>query len=77
MTQALRDKLHLDLARIENQIEATLATPFLAQLLEVEPRSPVLLSRNKTFGTDGKVVDVAQIYYRGDRFRFAIDVSLT
>jgi GntR family transcriptional regulator len=77
MTQLLRDRLGLRLARIENEIEASLATPSIAALLELEPRSPVLISRNKTVDTEGDVVDAAFIYYRGDRFRFSLTVDLT
>ena len=77
MTQLLRDKLGLKLTRIENEIEATLATPSIAVLLELEPRSAVLASRNKTIDARGDVIDAAFIYYRGDRFRFALNLDLT
>lgn len=77
MTQLLRDDLGLQLARIENVIEARTATPTLADLLEVELLSPILLSTNITRDVSGDVVDVAVISYRGDRFRFTVGIDLS
>ncbi|HWN34011.1 MAG TPA: GntR family transcriptional regulator [Pseudonocardia sp.] len=77
MTQILRDDLGLRLTRIENVIEARNATPRLADLLEVDLLSPTLLSTNLTRDDTGRVVDAALIYYRGDRFRFTVDIDVS
>ena len=77
MTQILRDDLGLRLARIENVIEARNATPLLADLLEVDLLSPTLLSTNLVRDNTGRVVDAALIYYRGDRFRFTVDIDVS
>ena len=76
MTQILRDELGLRLTRIENAIEARNATPLLAELLEVDLLSPILLSTNLTRDDTGAVVDAALIHYRGDRFRFTVDIDV-
>lgn len=76
MTAVLRDVLGVPLARIENVVEARLATPEIAGLLAVAPGSPVLVSTNVVHDTAGAVVDVAVIHYRGDRFRFGVTVDL-
>ncbi|GAA4233637.1 GntR family transcriptional regulator [Actinomadura meridiana] len=76
MTQLLRDDLGLKLSRIDNEIQATAANTQIAELLDVEPRTPVLLSRNLTYDAHGTVVDVALIHYRADRFRFALTLTL-
>lgn len=75
VTAVLRDMLGVALARIENVVEATPATPEIAALLDVAPGSPVLLSTNVVRDRDGEVVDVAVIHYRGDRFRFGVSVD--
>ena len=77
MTQVLRDDLGLELAHIENVIEARTATPELAKLLGVDLLSPVLLSTNLTRDRSGRVVDAALISYRGDRFRFTVQVEVS
>jgi GntR family transcriptional regulator len=66
----------LRLTRIENAIEARNATPLLAELLEVDLLSPILLSTNLTRDDTGAVVDAALIHYRGDRFRFTVDIDV-
>jgi GntR family transcriptional regulator len=76
MTQLLRDELGLRLTHIENAIEARNATPLLAELLEVDLLSPILLSTNLTRDDTGAVVDAALIHYRGDRFRFTVDIDV-
>jgi GntR family transcriptional regulator len=77
MTQLLRDDLGLRLAHIENIVEARAATPRIAQLLDIELLSPVLLSTNLTRDGDGVVVDAALIYYRGDRFAFSVQIDVS
>ncbi|MFC5993798.1 GntR family transcriptional regulator [Pseudonocardia hispaniensis] len=76
MTEVLRDRVGLELGRIDNVLQAQRSTPHLAGLLGTEPDEPILLSTNLTFDTDGQVVDAALIHYRGDRFRFALSLEL-
>ncbi|QXJ23782.1 GntR family transcriptional regulator [Actinomadura graeca] len=77
MTRVLRDDLGLALGRIDNEIAAVAADSEIARLLDIEPRAPVLQSRNLTFDADGAIVDAAVIHYRADRFRFALSLSLS
>jgi len=79
MTRVLQEALGLAIARIEDTVEAQLATPALLPLLDVPLLSPVLLFTGITLDRQGDAVDVAQIHYRGDRFRFSVsfDVPVT
>jgi GntR family transcriptional regulator len=76
VTALLRDELGLGLTRIDNEVSARSAPAELAGLLGVEPFSPVLVSENVTYAVACGAVDVARIYYRGDRFTFAISLDL-
>ncbi len=76
VTALLRDELALPLTRIDNELSARSVPADLAGLLEVEAFSPVLLSENVTYAGASGPVDIARIYYRGDRFTFAISLDL-
>jgi GntR family transcriptional regulator len=77
MTKLLRDRAALDLARIDNTVEACPAPPHIAELLEVALAAPVLRSTNVTYDTRGHVVDAALIHYRADRFQYTVSLDLT
>jgi len=71
MTKVLRDELGVNLRRIEDSVEAQLATPELAQMLKIDLMSPVLFFTGVSYGEKGPV-DVAHIHYRCDRFEFSV-----
>ncbi|HWG25828.1 GntR family transcriptional regulator [Actinospica sp.] len=77
MTKLLRDRAALDLARIDNTVEACPAPPHIAELLQVALAAPVLRSTNVTYDTRGHVVDTAVIHYRADRFQYTVSLDLT
>ena len=77
MTQLLRDQATLDLARIDNTVEACAAPPHIAELLQIPTATPVLRSTNVTYDTLGHVVDAALIHYRADRFQYTVSLDLT
>ncbi|HET9168306.1 MAG TPA: GntR family transcriptional regulator [Actinospica sp.] len=77
MTKLLRDQAALDLARIDNIVEACAAPPAIAELLRIPAGSPVLRSTNLTHDTLGQVVDAAVIHYRADRFQYTVSLDLT
>jgi GntR family transcriptional regulator len=61
---------HADLS-----IEATLATPEEAGLLEVPPASPLLALQRMTWGADGSPLELDFIRYRADRFRYQLRIE--
>ncbi|MET9110281.1 GntR family transcriptional regulator [Streptomyces zhihengii] len=75
MTKVLRDALGIRISRITDTVEARLADPETARLLSVPLLSPILHYTGVTYDADGRVVDVARIRYRGDRFSFSVTVD--
>lgn len=75
MTKVLRDVLGVKIGRITDTVEATLADPVTAELLQVPLLSPILHYTGVTYDADGQVVDVARIRYRGDRFSFSVTME--
>ena len=76
MTKVLRDELGVRISRIEDTVEATLATPEIAAILEMDLMVPILLFTGLTFDNRGKIVDVAKVYYRGDRYKFSVGFNI-
>ena len=77
MTKVLRDVVGADISRITDTVEARLADPETARLLQVPLLSPILHYTGITYDTDGRPLDVAVINYRGDRFSFTVTLDAT
>ncbi|KAA6222776.1 GntR family transcriptional regulator [Streptomyces albofaciens JCM 4342] len=75
MTKVLRDAVGVAISRITDTVEARLADPETARLLQVPLLSPILHYTGITYDQDGRVVDVARIHYRGDRFSFTVTLD--
>nr|WP_223182595.1 MULTISPECIES: GntR family transcriptional regulator [unclassified Streptomyces] len=75
MTKILRDVVGVRISRITDTVEARLADPETAALLQVPLLSPILHYTGVTYDEGGRVVDVARIRYRGDRFSFTVTVE--
>lgn len=75
MTKVLRDVADVRIGRITDTVQARLADPETAQLLQVPLLSPILHYTGITRDESGRVVDVALIRYRGDRFSFSVTVE--
>ncbi|MCX2970405.1 MULTISPECIES: GntR family transcriptional regulator [Streptomyces] len=75
MTKLLRDEVGVRISRITDTVEARLADPETARLLQVPLLSPILHYTGVTFDERERVVDVARIHYRGDRFSFSVTVE--
>ncbi|WP_031123799.1 GntR family transcriptional regulator [Streptomyces sp. NRRL S-623] len=75
MTKVLRDVVGVRISRITDTVEARLADPATAELLQVPLLSPILHYTGVTYDEEGRVVDVARIRYRGDRFSFSVTLE--
>ncbi|MCX4573975.1 GntR family transcriptional regulator [Streptomyces sp. NBC_01571] len=75
MTKVLRDVVGLRISRITDTVEARLADPETARLLQVPLLSPILHYTGIVYGEDGAALDVARIHYRGDRFSFTVTLD--
>ncbi|ARP69472.1 GntR family transcriptional regulator [Streptomyces pluripotens] len=77
MTKVLRDVVEADISRITDTVEARLADPETARLLQVPLLSPILHYTGVTYDSSGRVLDVVVIHYRGDRFAFTVTLDAT
>lgn len=75
MTKVLRDVLGVRISRIIDTVEARLASPETARLLQVPLLSPILHYTGVTYDESGRAVDVVRIHYRGDRFSFTVTME--
>lgn len=75
MTKVLRDAVGVRISRITDTVEARLADPETARLLQVPLLSPILHYTGVTYDESGRVVDVTRIHYRGDRFSFTVTLD--
>lgn len=75
MTKVLRDTVGVQISRITDTVEARLADPETARLLNVPLLSPIMYYTGVTYAQDGQTVDVVRIRYRGDRFAFSVTVE--
>ncbi|CAN5713909.1 GntR family transcriptional regulator [soil metagenome] len=63
--------------RTQRSLEAVAATAYEAQWLGVEPGAPLLLEERVGFDQTGQPVEYSKDLYRGDRFRFMTETTLT
>jgi DNA-binding GntR family transcriptional regulator len=76
MTKVLRDGAGADISRITDTVEARLADPETAGLLDVPLLSPILHYTGVSRDPAGRVLDVVVIHYRGDRFSFGVTLDV-
>ena len=77
MLKILRDVLGVKLSHVQMSIEAQRATQEIGGALGVDVMSPVLFFTGVVFDQRQRVVDVAWIYYRADRFTFTLDLDVS
>ncbi|MFH8795107.1 GntR family transcriptional regulator [Streptomyces sp. NPDC017941] len=77
MTKVLRDVVGVEISRITDTVEARLADPETARLLQVPLLSPILHYTGITYDDRGRALDVVRIHYRGDRFSFTVTLDAT
>jgi GntR family transcriptional regulator len=70
MLEVLRDKLAVDLGSVHQQIEARMPDDEIAPLLEIDLTQPVLLVRQHLSDRHKEPVQLAETYFRADRYRY-------
>jgi GntR family transcriptional regulator len=70
MLEYLRDRLHVPIGRLRQSIEARMPDEEVASLLEIDLTQPVLLIQLKVLDKSGMPVEIADMFYRADRYRF-------
>lgn len=71
----LKNTLHIPLCRAVQSIETTLLSGKRASLLEVPENTLGLLMNRTTYDTRNRAVEYAQSYYRGDIYKFVIELK--
>lgn len=64
---------HIDYAT--QSLEASIAREAESEILEIAKGAPVLLIQRQTYLTTGKPLEVVHSVYRGDRYKFMIDMK--
>jgi GntR family transcriptional regulator len=71
-----RRRSGLNLTRLEQKVEAAVATLDLAEILKVTFGAPLLFVENIYYSTEDKPVLMTDIYYRGDRNSYRATIAL-
>ncbi len=71
----LQEKFNIIPTEADETLEVTLATPQEAQLLEITPGAPLLLSERLLFSQYRKPIEFVKILYRGDRYRYFVHLK--
>lgn len=77
MFRILREAFGLSLRNVEINLEAMTPPLEVSRLLDTDPLAPVLFFTGALYAADGRLVDVPEIYFRGDRFKFQFNMDLT
>jgi GntR family transcriptional regulator len=75
--QTLRDQYGVRVSRADEVLEARSASRREAELLQIAPRSSLLVMSRTLWSADGKPVESAHSLYRGDRYRAVLQISAT
>lgn len=70
----LRERWNVYPDHARQTIEPVSATAYEAELLHVEPGAPLLLMYRITFDERGEAIEYVKSVYRGDRYKFAIEL---
>jgi GntR family transcriptional regulator len=73
----LRDRYGIRLSLADEILEARAATRQEAELLEIAPRSSLLIISRTLWSVEGKPVETACSSYRGDRYRAVLRIPAT
>ncbi len=74
MLEFLRDRLHVPIGRIRQAVEARMPDEEVASLLEIDLTQPVLFVQLQVSDTSGAPVEIADTFYRADRYRYEVDM---
>jgi GntR family transcriptional regulator len=73
----LRERYGIRFGIADEVIEARAADRLEAQLLEIPPRSSLLVISRTLSGVDGEPIETSRSCYRGDRYRAALRIPAT
>lgn len=73
---ALFKRCRLHLARVDQTLSAAAADAVVAGYLHVKPGAPLLCLERQSFDATGKMVDLLNIQYRPDEFRYQMSLDI-
>lgn len=73
----LRERYGIRLSLADEILEARAATRHEAELLDVTPRSSLLVISRTLWSVEGQPVEAARSFYRGDRYRAVLRIPAT
>jgi GntR family transcriptional regulator len=76
ITKAIRDGGRAEIGSFHNSVSAVLPSPMIAEQLDIDLVSPVLFFEGICFDRNKRVLDVAHIYYRADKYKFSVDFEV-
>jgi len=68
--ETLATRYHLVINRIDHVVRAVAADEYRAELLKVEPGTPLLFVGTTTYLDNGEIIEYSSSYYRADRFEY-------
>lgn len=71
----MRNEFQVELDHAEETIESAVASPAEADLLGTEVGGPILMLSRKSYDSDDRIVELVKSFYRGDRFRFVVQLT--
>ncbi len=74
--QVLLTRYHIVLVQARQFIEAQEANRYVAELLGIERGKPILAMERVTYTTDNQPVEYVRSFYRADRFRLKVVLSV-
>lgn len=72
--KVLGERWNIELDYAMQTLEPVLAPPYEASLLHVAPGSPLLLMHRVTYDYSGRAFEHVKSLYRGDRYKFVIEL---
>jgi len=76
MFRILSEKLGVSLLNVEINIEALAAPMDVSQRLEITATEPVLFFTALLYEEGGRLIDIPEIYFCGNRHKFSFDIDL-
>jgi GntR family transcriptional regulator len=73
---ALFKRCRIEIARVEQVLSAVQADAVVAGYLKVKPGTALLTLERQSFSPDGRLVDLLNIQYRPDQFRYQMSLDV-
>jgi GntR family transcriptional regulator len=76
ISRILKDKLGVQISRVDYVVKALGASGEIAEYLALKPGAPVLFFTASVYDQHGNLVEIGQIYYESNSFQFDVSVNM-